>query len=311
VLLPSHVAHSGTRTVQYRPFLKTPRRSRKASYTVESFQSLHHFITHRRHFIAVEPREFSSRQVVAMPAKQLIVPPTQGSGSSVCFGRDVQLRSRIDAKTTLWFLCVVLMFCLNAITVLPAQTLTTLTSFNRTDGSGPWSLVQGIDGNFYGTTQIGGATNAHCSGGCGTVFKITSTGTLTTLYSFCAQGGNSCPDGDSPYAGLVQGADGNLYGTTNQGGADCIDNGGCGTFFEITPAGTLTTLYSFTGGANGSAPFGGLVQAANGSFYGTTALGGAHNAGTVFTITPAGALTTLYSFCTHVAAPTASTLMSD
>jgi uncharacterized repeat protein (TIGR03803 family) len=193
---------------------------------------------------------------------------------------------------------IVFSFCLLAAVVSPAQTLTTLASFNGANGAGALSLVQGTDGNFYGTTQVGGANNIHCStAGCGTVFKITLTGTLTTLYSFCAQGGNSCPDGDLPYAGLVQGADGNFYGTTAQGGANCADNNGCGTVFKITATGTLTTLYSFSGAPDGAEPFGALVQGADGNFYGTTALAGVNSAGTVFKITPAGTLTTLYSFC--------------
>ena len=84
----------------------------------------------------------------------------------------------------------------------------------------------------------------------GTVFKITPSGTLTTLYSFCSQSG--CTDGHSPYAGLVQATNGDFYGTTLYGGA----NPYCGTVFKITPSGTLTTLYSFcsqsgcTDGAN-------------------------------------------------------------
>ncbi len=129
------------------------------------------------------------------------------------------------------------------------------------------------DGNFYGTTYSGGAGIY----GNGTVFKITPTGTLTTLYSFCTQSG--CADGDNPAAGLVQGTDGNFYGTTTGGGAN---NGG--TVFKITPTGTLTTLYSFDF-TDGRTPFAGLVQATDGNFYGTTVSGGASADGTVFSLT--------------------------
>lgn len=170
------------------------------------------------------------------------------------------------------------------------------------DGGGPRSaLVQATGGNFYGTTA-GGGTNCVGSGGCGTVFEITSTGTLSTLYSFCAQGGTNCTDGDGPSAGLVRATDGNFYGTTEFGGANCLGySGGCGTVFKITPTGTLTTLYSFCAGGgycnDGAVPIAGLVQATSGNFYGTTASGGANGDGTVFKITPTGTLTTLYSFC--------------
>jgi uncharacterized repeat protein (TIGR03803 family) len=170
--------------------------------------------------------------------------------------------------------------------ITPSGTLTTLYSFNGTDGAAPFAgLVQASDGNFYGTTDFGGAN------GDGTVFKITPSGTLTTLYTFCAQGGE-CTDGADPN-GLVQASDGNFYGTTWSGG----DNG-YGTVFKITPSGTLTTLYPFCsqpGCTDGSHPTAGLVQAADGNFYGTTAFGGANDYGTVFKIS-GGALSILHSF---------------
>jgi uncharacterized repeat protein (TIGR03803 family) len=179
--------------------------------------------------------------------------------------------------------------------------LTTLYSFcsqsGCTDGDAPYAgLVQATDGNFYGTTVYGGA-----NGGYGTVFKITPGGTLTTLYSFCSQSG--CTDGAFPEAGLVQAANGDLYGTAEYGGAKA--NANSGTVFKITPSGTLTTLYSFCSqGAypyctDGRNPYAGLVQAANGDFYGTTLVGGTNRGGTVFRITPGGTLTTLYSFCSQ------------
>jgi uncharacterized repeat protein (TIGR03803 family) len=155
--------------------------------------------------------------------------------------------------------------------ITPAGTLTTLHIFDGADGSGPSSwLIQGIDGNFYGTTVEGGAAKS------GTVFRITPAGSVTTLYSFCTQ--NACSDGSWPYAGVFQGTDGNFYGTTYTLGLY-----GGGTVYEITPAGSLTTLHSFAG-TDGFAPLGGLAQATNGSFYGTTVQGGGNNAGTVFSV---------------------------
>jgi uncharacterized repeat protein (TIGR03803 family) len=171
-----------------------------------------------------------------------------------------------------------------------------LFSFNYTDGAySEAELVQATNGNLYGTTGGGGA-----NGNYGTVFKITPSGTLTTLYSFCSQSG--CTDGSNPYAGVVQATNGDFYGTTGYGGANCAPTG-CGTIFKMTPSGTLTTLYSFcsqSGCTDGEYPFGALVQATNGNLYGTTRFGGANgNYGTVFKITPGGTLTTLYSFCSQ------------
>jgi uncharacterized repeat protein (TIGR03803 family) len=184
--------------------------------------------------------------------------------------------------------------CATTAIALPAQTFTTLHSFEGPDGSWPSApLAQGRDGNLYGTTLFGGAN------GFGTVFKIAPGGALKTLYGFCSQ--NGCPDGEQPWLGLVQTANGDFYGTTGGGGVNCAPSG-CGTIFRITPSGALTTVYSFCAQnqcADGDAPEAGLVQVPNGDFYGTTSGGGVLGGGTVFKITPSGALTTLHNFCFH------------
>jgi uncharacterized repeat protein (TIGR03803 family) len=181
---------------------------------------------------------------------------------------------------------------------LSAQTFTTLHSFDSTDGAFILAgLIQATDGNLYGTAYEGGANCAPY--GCGTVFKITPSGTLTTLHSFCSQ--SNCTDGEYPEAGLIQAINGNFYGTTYQGGANCAPYG-CGTIFKITPGGTLTTVYSFcaqSGCSDGYYPEAGLIQASNGDFYGTTTFGGAGNVGTAFKITPSGTLMTLHGFCSQ------------
>ena len=171
--------------------------------------------------------------------------------------------------------------------ITPGGTLTTLHSFDTTDGAYPESgLIQATNGDLYGTTIDGGA-NCTSSGGCGTVFKITPGGTLTTLYSFCSQ--TNCTDGTQPESGLMQATNGDLYGTTYQGGAN-----GKGTVFKITPGGTLTTLHSFDT-TDGEYPSGALIQATNGDLYGTAQEGGS-GFGTVFQITLVGTLTTRHNF---------------
>ena len=242
----------------------------------------------------------------------------------------------MEKVSVLKMACIIFVLCTTTAIASPAQTFTELYSFcsqlNCTDGGNPRAgLVQGTDGNFYGTTYIGGKTNYD-----GTVFKITPAGTLTPLsssflansdaglvlatdgdffgtsyaggayaqglvfkvtpgdtaliplYIFCSE--TNCTDGANPYAGLVQATNGNFYGTTELGGA--YNNG---TVFKITPVGTLTTLYSFSG-ADGADPWAGLVQGTDGNFYGTTYAGGGYGWGTVFKMTQAGKLTVLHSF---------------
>lgn len=125
--------------------------------------------------------------------------------------------------------------------------------------------------------------------GCGAIMKITPGGNVTNLYKFCSFAG--CTDGWIPTAPLVQTSDGNLYGITLAGGGQCADKfEGCGTVFQLTPNGTLTTLYSFCLGDT-PCPDGAFhvafIQGADGDFYGVTS----DKAGTVFKITPAGVLT--------------------
>jgi len=171
------------------------------------------------------------------------------------------------------------------------------TQTNCTDGALPQSaLVQTSDGVFYGTTVIGGTQNE------GTVFKLSASGVLTTLYNFCSQA--SCADGTQPNIGLTLASDGNFYGTAALGGktnAQFCGAYGCGTLFRITPAGAYSLLYSFCSQAkcaDGDIPQGQLIQAKDGSLYGTTDGGGGDNAGTAFKVTPQGKVVTLHSFCT-------------
>jgi len=187
----------------------------------------------------------------------------------------------------------VLALCAIAPLALPAQTFTTLVRFNVTDGwlpNGP--LLQSVQGDLYGTTYSGGATNY------GTLFKMTPSGALTPLYNFCPQGSiPSCPKGAYPTA-LIQDTQGNFYGTSSNGGTSY--NGG--SIFEITPGGSITTIYTFPCPQSTTCPQGAgpsaLVVGPGGNFYGTTYEGGSGiDGGTVFKITPSGALTTLHDFC--------------
>lgn len=166
----------------------------------------------------------------------------------------------------------------------------------ETGGAFPWAgLIQGIDGNFYGTTYAGGSISCEPNGygvpaygpygyglwesgtGCGTVFRMDSTGNVTVLYSFSGQS-----DGSFPSAPLIQGSDGNFYGTTSAGGAY-----GYGTIFEMDASGSLQVLHSFSG-ADGSGPVAGLLQAADGNLYGTTSNWITSGGGEIFKVDTSG-----------------------
>jgi uncharacterized repeat protein (TIGR03803 family) len=187
---------------------------------------------------------------------------------------------------------VLLLICAATSIPLGAQTFNTLHKFHQTDGANPYStLVQGVNGDFYGTTYYGGPNNG------GTVFSMTPSGKLTMVYSFCLQ--TSCADGVHPIAGMALATNGDFYGTTYAGGVVGGPSNG-GTIFRITPGGGLTVLHSFCSQAqcaDGEFPSAAPIIATDGNAYGTTYSGGAHNSGTVFKITPAGIFTVLYSFC--------------
>jgi uncharacterized repeat protein (TIGR03803 family) len=177
--------------------------------------------------------------------------------------------------------------------MLPAFKLLHTFAGGSADGAEPLSnLTLGSDGNLYGTTALGGASNPNCIwSGCGTIFKMTSRGTVTLLYAFT--GGT---DGFDPFSGVTEGNDGNFYGTTAYGGVSNNPNTSFGTAFKITPTGKFTVLHTFTGGPDGGGPRASLVQGRDGNFYGTTGAGGAFGYGTVFKLTPDGTETVLHSF---------------
>jgi uncharacterized repeat protein (TIGR03803 family) len=192
---------------------------------------------------------------------------------------------------------VIAAFCLAAAQVSSAQVFSTLVSFDQTNGANPdyGALVQGINGNLYGTAENGGERTTY-----GIIFEISDTGAFTPLYRFCSL--SNCLDGRNPFGGLVLGDDGNFYGTTTYGGAYSTS----GTIFKLTPAGKLTTLHSFcahtdVGGfcTDGAFPDAAPVQANNGYFYGTTSEGGGPNGnyGVVYKISSSGSFATVYRFC--------------
>ncbi len=167
--------------------------------------------------------------------------------------------------------------------ITPSGSETVLWSFGTAgDGATPHgSLIQGSDGNFYGMTSAGGTNNV------GVVFKITPTGGESLLHSFAGGG-----DGINGYGSLIQASDGNFYGMTKVGGAH-----GAGAVIKITPTGTESVLYSFGAvSGDGFAPYGRLLQATDGNFYGMTYMGGANNVGIAFKITPTGSESILHSF---------------
>jgi uncharacterized repeat protein (TIGR03803 family) len=205
--------------------------------------------------------------------------------------------------------------CGAVVKITPAGGLSVLYSFpfdssNSTTPNGLFpvaGLLQGPDGNFYGVTSGGGSSGtAFCQPitgifGCGTIFKLTPSGHFTLLYSFC--GGYGCgsypPDGADPRGRLTLGPDGNLYGTTQQGG---YYNGtyNAGTIFRISRSGggyqIMHTFSGYSGTGDGAQPSGGLTLASDGNFYGTTQAGGTSGNGTIFRMNLAGTVTILYSF---------------
>ncbi|MGC3959555.1 MAG: hypothetical protein QM813_16895 [Verrucomicrobiota bacterium] len=156
---------------------------------------------------------------------------------------------------------------------------TTLFSFNGANGAQPYAgLSFGGDGQLYGTTLVGGASNL------GTLFRINTNGMLTTLLSFAGD------NGAKPSGRLKLAADCAFYGTTQQGGSNNL-----GTIFRLTTNGEFSSLFSF-GGTNGSTPFGEVTVGADGHLYGTTLTGGASNLGTIFRFTTNSVFTPLCSF---------------
>jgi uncharacterized repeat protein (TIGR03803 family) len=157
------------------------------------------------------------------------------------------------------------------------------------DGATPLAgLIRDADGNLYGTTEAGGDLTCNSGIGCGTVFKLDTTGEETVLHSFTGK------DGTSPIAGVIRDAAGNFYGTTPQGGPFSS-----GTVFKLDKTGKETVLYTFTGGGGGTDGFypdGALIRDAAGDLYGTTQLGGNYSFGTVFKLDSAGKETVLYRF---------------
>jgi uncharacterized repeat protein (TIGR03803 family) len=176
------------------------------------------------------------------------------------------------------------MLKVNPLAPPPPTVLYNFTSPSNSPGATP---IQGSDGDLYGTTYDVDLFQQFT----GSVYRLSLTGEFTTLYNFCSL--TNCADGSRPYSPVIQGADGNLYGTTSTGGLSAT---GEGTVFKLTPAGVLTTLHGFgSQSPDGANPVGGLVQGTDGNLYGVTPNGGS-SCGVVFKITTSGTFTILHSF---------------
>ena len=201
----------------------------------------------------------------------------------------------MNTKRKLIQICLLCVVLLQEVTS-EAQTIQTICSFDSTNGAYPVAgLTLGNDGNFYGTTSQGGSTTN------GTIFKVTPNGTLTTLVSF------NGTNGISPQTFLTKGYDGNFYGTTSAGG---LNSTVTGTFFQITPNGTLTTLGYFGNYPQIFLPSG-LTLCNDGNFYGTSYGDGDNKAGSVFKVTTNGTITILASFSGNTVLPSGLTLGND
>ncbi|MBZ5573191.1 MAG: hypothetical protein LAO09_15075 [Acidobacteriia bacterium] len=175
------------------------------------------------------------------------------------------------------------------------------------DGGAPYSaLIMDKQGNLYGTTAFGGSYyGGECSGtGCGTVFKLSTSGVEEVLHSF------EGTDGDSPLAGVIMDGQGNLYGTTAVGGNQGCQ-GGCGTAFQLRTSGALR-VFEFRDDEGGFIPFAGLVRDAAGNFYGTTSRT-VQNWGTAFKLTKSGKYEVLHTFTSRAdgATPSGDLLLGD
>jgi uncharacterized repeat protein (TIGR03803 family) len=177
-------------------------------------------------------------------------------------------------------------------------------SQDGSQGLAVWApLLEASDGTLYGTASQGGAN------GCGTIFNLTTSGTVLNVYSFtCGAGGSF------PASALIQAVDGNFYGTTAEGGAftkngDCVF--GCGTIFKLS-GGVISTLYAFSGDpTDGASAIAGLVEGTDGELYGSTHWGGRDNVGTLYRISTSGQYQLLYSFVQRFGQYADGTLAQD
>ena len=181
------------------------------------------------------------------------------------------------------FILTAVLFCA---AMVQAQTFTPLADFTTEIGGGPGSpLIQGLDGNLYGTAGISGI------GKGGAVFAATSSGTISDLFSFCKD--KTCPTGRGPYLGLLQISNGSFFGFTEGSSFN-------GTLFRLSASGVINNLFTFCASnciPDGESPRTNLIEARNGDLYGTTNAGGNHSNGTIFKLTTSGTVTTVYDFC--------------